>query len=92
MFKILPRTPSRPSNPKNSVMNPDNASSSHITPVRNPRKIPKIPFWWLINSYRWIDDDDIIDIDLLEIDKSIDYNGPQSEIDETYYLNPNDKK
>jgi hypothetical protein len=43
MFKIFPRTPPRPINTKKSKMNPNNAISSHNRPVKNPRKIPKMP-------------------------------------------------
>ncbi len=41
MFKKLPRL-ARPSNPQKSVITPNNASSNQITPVKNPRKIPKM--------------------------------------------------
>jgi hypothetical protein len=41
MFNILPRSP-RPINPKNLEIIPNNESSNHITPVKNPRKIPKM--------------------------------------------------
>ncbi|QOR65954.1 hypothetical protein IM538_19445 [Cytobacillus suaedae] len=46
----------------------------------------------LITVVGELDDDDINEIDLDEIDKSMDYNGSHSDLDESFYLNPNDKK
>ncbi len=46
----------------------------------------------LITVVGELDDDDINDIDLDELDKSMDYNGTHSNLDERFYFNPNDKK
>ncbi|MCQ6276628.1 hypothetical protein JMM81_17075 [Bacillus sp. V3B] len=46
----------------------------------------------LITVIGELDDDGITDIDLDEIDKSMDYNGSHSDLDERFYLNRNDKK
>lgn len=46
----------------------------------------------LITVIGEFDDDDITDIDLLEIDKSIDYNGSHSKMDDSFYFNPSDYK
>jgi hypothetical protein len=39
---ISPRIPKPPRYPKKVVITPKTASSNHITPVKNPRKIPKM--------------------------------------------------
>jgi hypothetical protein len=52
--KILPRTPKPPSNPKNLETIPNTASSNQTTPVKNPRKIPKMlqeEWSWLIDIH-----------------------------------------
>jgi hypothetical protein len=44
ILRVLPKSP-RLINPKNFEINPSSDSSSHITPVKNPRKIPKMLQW-----------------------------------------------